>query len=183
MNNLYKKVIYIVLPFLLFISCKSTGQNTAKKEALNDKLIYAAREIMTAAGTCALITLDENNRTMVRTMDPFPPETGLTVWLGTHPKSRKVAQIKNNPKVTLYYLDSDASGYVVIHGTAQLVADQKEKEKRWKEEWKTFYPNPSEDYILIKVTPERMEIISETRGILGDPETWKPPVVVFDPEK
>ncbi|MBE0652182.1 MAG: pyridoxamine 5'-phosphate oxidase family protein, partial [Bacteroidales bacterium] len=116
-------------------------------------------------------------------MDPFLPESDFTVWFGTNPKSRKVDQIKNDPGVTLYYLDSDASGYVMIHGTAQIVNDQQEKENRWKAEWEAFYPNKTEDYLLIKVSPEWMEVISYAYGIVGDPETWEPPIVVFDSKK
>lgn len=182
MNALTRKVAYTMLSFLLLLPFGCGSQNVVQKKASDSTLIEAARAMMIAAGNCALITLDENERTAVRTMDPFPPENDLTVWFGTNPKSRKAAQIRKNPNVTLYYSDSDATGYVVIYGKAQLVTDQKEKNKRWKAEWKTFYPNQAEDYLLIKVTPERMEIISESRGILGDPVTWKPPVVVFDPE-
>jgi general stress protein 26 len=140
----------------------------------------AAREIMMAANNCALITLDEEGRPRVRLMDPFLPESDFTVWFGTNPRSRKVDQIKKNPKVTLYYQDSDATGYVMIHGTAQLVDDQKEKEKHWKAAWKDFYPNRPEGYLLIKVSPEWMEVLSVSRGITGDSSTWQPPVVLFD---
>ncbi len=147
------------------------------------KLINAAREIMTEARTCALITLDEDCHPRVRAMDPFIPESGLTVWFGTNPKSRKVDQIIKNPRVTLYYLDSDASGYVMIHGIAQIVDDQKEKDKRWKDEWESFYPNRNEGYLLIKVSPIWMEVISYTRGIVGDSITWQPPTVMFGPKQ
>ena len=165
---------------LLLISIRSFSQNTVPKDPSKLELLKAAREIMTAASTCALITLDEEDRPRVRVMDPFLPESDFTVWFGTNPKSRKVNQIKENPKVTLYYLDSDASGYVMIHGIAQLVDDKKKKEKYWKEEWEAFYPNRPERYLLIKVTPEWMEVISESRGINGDPKTWQPPVVLFE---
>ncbi len=175
-----RKPFYIIFPILLLITFKNFSQNIEQKDSINNKLINAAREIMVASGTCALITLDEKNLPMVRVMSPFLPESDFTVWFGTNPKSRKVNQIKNNPKVTLYYLDSDVSGYVVIHGTAQLVDDQKEKEKRWKVEWEAFYPNRPEGYLLIKVSPEWMEVISFKRGIVGDPTTWQPPVVLFD---
>ncbi|MDH5415425.1 MAG: pyridoxamine 5'-phosphate oxidase family protein [Flavobacteriaceae bacterium] len=138
---------------------------------------------MNTAMYCALITLDEEGRPRVRAMDPFKPEVDLTVWFGTNPNSRKVSQIKNDPRVTLYYLDNDASGYVMIHGMAQLVDDPKEKERRWKTEWKSFYPKKPEGYLLIKVIPEWMEIISTSRGIVGDKVTWKPPMVLFGLEK
>jgi len=172
--------IFLIVLILLFIPFKNFSQNIVVKDPSKVELMTAAREIMTAAGTCALITLDKEGRPRVRVMDPFNPESDFTIWFGTNPKSRKVDQIKKNPKVTLYYLDSDASGYVMIHGIAQLINGQKEKEKYWKDAWKNFYPNKPEDYLLIKVSPEWMEVISVTRGINGDPTTWKPPIVLFD---
>ncbi|MEN8124842.1 MAG: pyridoxamine 5'-phosphate oxidase family protein [Bacteroidota bacterium] len=178
--KLLKKSILIIFLILFLIPSKGFSQNIEPKDSLNNKLIKAAREIMTSAGTCALITLDKEGRPRVRVMDPFLPESDFTVWFGTNPKSRKVSQIKKNPKVTLYYLDPDDTGYVMIHGRAQIVNEQKEKGKRWKVEWEAFYPNKPEDYLLIKVSPEWMEVISYTHGIVGNPTTWKPPIVFFD---
>lgn len=179
MNQITKYIlntclIIIIIPFKIF------GQNIELNDSTKEKLIIAAREIINASRTCALITLDDEFVPMVRIMDPFPPESDFTVWFGTKSQSRKVNQIKNNPTVTLYYQDSDASGYVVIHGDAQIVDDQKEKEKRWKDEWKAFYPNDKEGYLLIKVSPKWMEVLSDPRGIVGDPGTWQTPVVIFD---
>lgn len=68
----------------------------------------------------------------------------------------------------------------MIHGIAEIVNDQKEKDKRWKAEWEAFYPNKTKDFMLIKVTPEWMEVVSYTHGILGDPVTWEPSKLVFD---
>jgi general stress protein 26 len=115
-------------------------------------------------------------------MDPFLPESDFTVWFGTNPKSRKVDQIKKDPRVTLYYLENDGAGYVMIHGKAKIVNDQKEKEKRWKVEWEAFYANRDEDFLLIKVSPEWMEVISYAHGVVGDPSTWETPSVIFDPK-
>ena len=179
MNQITKYIlnmglIIIIIPFKIF--SQSVGPNDSTKE----KLIIAAREIINASRTCALITLDDEFVPMVRIMDPFPPESDFTVWFGTKAESRKVNQIKNNPEVSLYYQDSDASGYVVIHGKAQIIDDQKEKQKRWKDAWEEFYPNNREGYLLIKVSPEWMEILSYTRSIIGDPKTWQTPIVRFD---
>ncbi len=178
--KLLRKCRYLILSILFLMPCIGVSLNITPKDSSHIKLINAAREIMTAAGTCALITLDSEGIPRVRVMSPFIPENDLTVWFGTNPKSRKVKQIKNDPRVTLYYLDSDASGYVMIHGIAQIVDDQTENGKRWKDEWEAFYPNRPEGYLLIKVSPIGMEIISYTRGIVGDPITWQPPKVLFD---
>lgn len=178
--KILRKSICFVFPILIILPFLSFGQNAEPIDFSNKKLVIAAREIMNSASTCALISLDDEGRARVRAMDPFPPEDDLTVWFGTNSKSRKVDQIKKDPRVTLYYLDSDASGYVMIYGIAELVDDQKEKEKRWKEEWKDFYPNNAENYLLIKVSPIWMEVSSTPRGIFSDTITWQPPKVVFD---
>src|SRR5210317_1635733 len=172
MNNLANFII-ITCMFLVLVPLEIHSQKIKENDPSKEKLITAAKNIMTEAGTCVLITLDAESNPMARIMDPFLPENDLTVWFGTNSKSRKVNQIKNNSTVTLYYQDSNASGYVVIHGNAQIVDDQKEKEKRWKDTWETFYPNNKEGYILIKVSPKWLEILSHPRGIMGNPKTWE----------
>lgn len=172
----FKNTLFTFFFVLLSITHGYTQQKTAKSNDL--KLINAAKEIMQSAKTCALVTIDDKGRPRIRTMDPFLPEENLVVWFGTNSSSRKVTQIQENPKVTLYYEDSDKTGYVMIHGMAKIVNDQKEKEKHWKKEWDEFYPNPK-DYLLIKVSPEWMEILSTSRNILGNPKTWEPQKVTF----
>lgn len=144
-----------------------------------DTLIATAREIMNAARYCALITLDSKGRAHARAMDPFPPDENMLVWFGTNPKSRKVAEIRRNHRVTLYYFDREGPAYVTISGLARLVNDPREKAKRWKDEWKAFYPDRGKGYLLIAFTPETLEVVSEKKGITGDAEMWTPPAVRF----
>ncbi|MEA1876994.1 MAG: pyridoxamine 5'-phosphate oxidase family protein [Bacteroidota bacterium] len=177
--NLLCKCYLLVSMVILSIPFSGFSQDTISRDSSDVKLIKAAREIMISAGNCALITLDDAGRPRARSMDAFIPESDLTVWFGTTVKSRKVNQIRNDPRVSLYYFDSDASGYVMIQGIAQLVDDPDEKEKRWKTKWEAFYPNKSEDYILIKVSPEWMEVVSYAHGIVSEKATWEPPLVVF----
>jgi general stress protein 26 len=167
---------------LLFVCCfvfNASAQQIKNTSLSKTTLIKAAKEIMISTGTCALITQDKNGVSRVRMMDPFTPEKSLTLWFGTNPKSRKIAQIKNNNNVTVYYRDKDDSGYVMIYGKAELVNDQKSKKKYWKNTWKSFYPNKKESYVLIKVIPIRMEILSPPRNIIGSTETWEPPTLLF----
>ena len=134
---------------------------------------------MVAARYCALITIDSSGRTQARTVDPFAVDENMVVWLGTNPRSRKVSAIRRNPRVTLYYFDREAQAYVTINGLAQLVNDPKAKMKWWKDEWQAFYPNRRKDYLLIRVAPEKLEVVNVSKGILGDPRSWTPPSVRF----
>ena len=142
-----------------------------------DTLIATAREIMGAARYCALITVDSKGRVHARTMDPFPPDENMLIWFGTNPKSRKVAEIRGNNRVTLYYFDRESPAYVTISGIARLVNDPAEKARRWKDEWRAFYPDREKGYLLIAVTPKELEIVNEKKGIVGDAIRWNPPTV------
>jgi len=144
-----------------------------------DELISAAREVIATARYCALITVDSKGRVHARTMDPFPPDENLVIWFGTNPKSRKVAEIRRHHRVTLYYFDRESPAYVTINGLARLVNNRAEKVRRWKDEWKAFYPDREKGYLLIAVTPKELEIVNEKKGIVGDAELWTPPTVRF----
>jgi len=168
-------------PLVLALACLATPIHGLRAQAPQprDTLLAAAREIIEAARYCGLVTLDESGAARVRTMDPFLPEADMTIWLGTNRHTRKVQQIENDPRVTLYYFSSDPVGYVTISGRAHLVDDPTEKSMRFKDGWEAFYADREADFLLIQVTPERMEVISYGRGIGGDSETWEPPVVEF----
>ena len=168
---------------LLLCTASSVFGQPKPQRWSRDTLIATAREIIETARYCALITVDTNGRTRARTMDPFPPDKDLLIGLGTNPMSRKVTEIRRNSRVVLYYFDRQDPAYVTISGVARLVDDPKEKARRWKDEWKAFYPNREKGYLLIAVTPKEMEIVSEKKGIVGDAVRWTPPKVRFGSER
>lgn len=174
-----KRIIQLTILCLIGFQGIALAQGKQPGDTTRQFLLNAAREIIQSSKKVALITQDENGTPQIRTMDPFSPEEDFTVWLATHPNTRKVQQIKNNPNVTLYYSDKNDKGYVVIHGVAELINDQKEKDTRWKSEWKNFYANRTDAYLLIKVTPNYLELINYNRGISGDTKTWQPAMVRF----
>ncbi|MBL7844352.1 MAG: pyridoxamine 5'-phosphate oxidase family protein [Cyclobacteriaceae bacterium] len=169
------KKIFLVLTLLVFLSINTFAQPS---DSVRQHLTSVAREIISRAEHCVFITVDQNRQPQARTMDPFEPEADFTIWLATNPSSRKVKQIRKNSNVTLYYYDGD-NGYVSLYGKAELVNNQQEKDKRWKTEWADFYPNRTDAYLLIRVKPSRLEIISYKNNIIGDSKTWKPEVVEF----
>jgi general stress protein 26 len=164
----------------LFIPMSVTGQTVHSAQYEKDTLIAAAKDLMTSAGYCALITLGKGGNPNVRTMDPFAPENDMIVWLGTNVNSRKVSEIKNDSRVVLYYGSHKGSGYVVVNGNAFIVDDDDSKNKYWKDKWDQFYSEKKSNYILIKVIPDKLEVVDYSRDIIGDPETWAVPVVNFD---
>src|SRR6266545_5256150 len=179
MNSINIRRTVIAGALLLCIAAVTPGTFAQQppQRLSRDALIATAREIMGAARYCALITLDSKGRTHARTMDPFPPDENMMIWFGTNPLSRKVAEIRRNNRVTVYYFDREGPAYVTISGIARLVSDPRERARRWKDEWKAFYPDREKGYLLIAVTPQELEIVSEKKGIVGDAVRWTPPTI------
>ncbi len=165
-------LILIVVPFIV------SAQDKDQPEISRDSLLTIARTIIDSARCRILITVDESGKPQARTMSPFPPEENMVIWLGTNPRSRKVKQIKNNPNVMVYYYDTKGLSYVSVAGQARIVNDPEKKTHYWKNSWTQYYPDPGKDYILIEVTPERMEICSFKYKLFWDLE-GKPAFVEF----
>ena len=176
--NSRRFIAALVFSISFFASHSTFGQATTAGTS-REQLLATAREIMTTARYAALITTGADGRINARTMDPFTPAADMVIWFGTNPKSRKVRELRRNPRVTVYYFDPVAQAYVTIQGRARLVNDPGEKARRWKDEWKAFYPDREKSYLLIAVTPERLEVINVKTGLTGDPITWDPPTVRF----
>jgi len=142
-------------------------------------VLKVAREVMQQARYCDMVTLGEDGQPQARVIDAFAPEADMTVWIATNPLSRKVAQIRKDPRVTLLYFNPNAMAYVTLVGRAVLVTDPAEKAKRWKDDWATLYKdkNRGDDYLLVKISPTRLEVSAEGLGIHNDKATWKPVVI------
>ena len=184
MKNGFQKIktTYYLIIFLLF-SITIFAQDKMETQYNRDTLITTARTMMESARYCALITLDTSGHPDTRIMDPFLPDDDMVIWLGTNLNSRKVKQIKNDSRVTLYYQAPNAAGYVVIKGQAYIVQDSLKKHTYWKKEWSRFYSEDKSEYALIKVIPENLEVIDYQHGIFGDSKTWDVPVVRFQRRK
>jgi len=173
MNTFFVKVIRYLLVLLIMPATfifSQTEQFPQQREISRDSLLTYARMIVDSAKCRVFITVDGDGKPCAREMSPFPPEDNWVIWLGTFPTSRKVKQIKNNPNVVVFYYDTKGMSYVSVSGKATLVNDHDLKEIYWKEGWKRFYPDRDKNYILIEVTPERLEVCSFKYDLLWNPE-------------
>jgi general stress protein 26 len=155
------------------------AQETPKTPPSRDSLLTVARSIIDSARIATFATLDESGAPRIRPMDPFAPDSDMTIWLGTTPNSRKVVEIAKHPTVAICYLDPRMTGYVTVYGTATLINDPKEKANRWKSEWEAFYKDRDKDYVLIRVKPTRIELLDFRLGLMADASTWRPLTIEF----
>lgn len=157
----------------------SKAQDNETNSIERDSIISAAKEIISSVRYCALITIDSTGTANVRTMNPFPPEEDMTVWMATSSVTRKYDEIKKNPNVTLYYANHAAvDGYVTITGKAVLVDDTAEKQKRKRAYWDQAFPD-WKYLILIKIIPERLEVINYKHKMNNASADWRAPYVEF----
>jgi general stress protein 26 len=171
------KLLFAAL-FALSITAPD-GNAQDQKLFERDSVIGAARDIISQQKYCSLITLDSAGYPQARTMNPFPPEEDMSVWVATNSRSQKVKEIKKNPRVCLYYANhSMATGYVALTGKAVLIDEMAEKLKRKRDYWNQAFPD-WKYLILIKVIPEKLEVINYKKGMVGETVTWSAPSVEF----
>lgn len=167
----------LVSACLLGLPAAGSSQGSPAAAPDRAKVLAAAREIMGAQQYCALTTLDEAGLPQTRTMNPFPPDEGMVVWMATNLNTRKVAEIRKDPRVALYYSNhGTAIGYVAITGRAELITDMKEVLARKRAYWDQAFPG-LKNIVLIKVVPERIDVINYKQGVVADPATWRTPFV------
>jgi general stress protein 26 len=173
-----KRTLILICSFMI-ISAIIPLELNAQSRIERDTIILAAREIMKETTYCGLATVDSTGQPQVRTMNPFPLNEELIIWFATSRASRKVREIRNNPKVCVYYADHvSAKGYVNITGTAEVLDDKELLMKMKRDYWKSI-PNWQNIFVLIKITPKTMEVINYKHGLNNDPGTFKAPSIVF----
>lgn len=161
-----------LLPMAILFAAPVVVQAQPAPEAI----LTAARTVVAQARYATLSTIDASGQPHARVVDPFGPDEPFTIWIGTNAATRKLEHIAANPRVTLLYFDAARQHYVTVTGRAIIVRDPAEKARRFKPEWKSFYKNGSagDDYVLIRVTAERLEVVAESLGMANDPITWRP---------
>ena len=155
------------------------SQAAAPTSPSRDAMVAAASDIMRLARYGTLVTVGADGQPQARIVDPFPPEADLTIWIATNPLTRKVQDIRRNPRVTLLYFNQAGAEYVTVIGTASIESDPKLKAAHWKADWASFYKDEhrGDDYVLLRVRPSRLEVSAAGRGLNNDPKTFRPLIV------
>jgi general stress protein 26 len=175
---------FIGLALLSAMALPSAAQSPPAPAPSRANIAAGAKDIIEKARYATLITIGLDGHPQARIVDPMTTDANFITWIATNPLTRKVNEIRRNPRVTLLYFDTTSSSYVTLIGRAALVTDDAEKAKHWKDEWSPFYEtrDGKRDVTLIRLTPSRLEVVSPGRGLVGDPRTWLPLSITF-PER
>ena len=141
-----------------------------------EQMLSIARAIMKEADYCFFMSHGESGEINARLMHPFEPDGEFNIWLGASPNSRKVREILRQNKVTLAFINPRSTAYVTMVGTAGLDSTAELKRKYWRSYWSDMYPGgpDTNEYVLIKVVPERLEFMNFANAALPQPFGLKP---------
>ncbi|UCG63279.1 MAG: pyridoxamine 5'-phosphate oxidase family protein [Candidatus Zixiibacteriota bacterium] len=80
-------------------------------------------------------------------------------WFSTNTSSRKIAQLKANPKGCVYYVDSEAFRGVTLTGTFEILQDKESRQRLWREGFEQYYPLGVDDpdYSVLHFTATQAE--------------------------
>jgi general stress protein 26 len=131
-------------------------------------------EVIRQPQLASLATVTEGGKPWVR----YVTVTGsddLALRFSSFLKSRKVAQIRNNPEVHLtcgVTSPESADSYLQIQGRAEVTTDEGERKAYWKEELKRYFSGPEDpNYCIVRIKPYRIEYMAP--GSM-EPEVWEP---------
>ncbi|WP_268761188.1 pyridoxamine 5'-phosphate oxidase family protein [Frankia sp. AvcI1] len=117
----------------------------------------------------------------VRLVQHLAVTDDLVVWIGTSPRSRKVADIAANPDIQVIYAVEDraAFAYLSVAATVSVVDDERERAAKWEDGLAAFFPaGPlGDDFVLLRLDPLRLELMDFTRRLHPDPFGLLPVVV------
>lgn len=144
-----------------------------------DNCLLAARDTVTNTKYCFLITNGENSWASARLVEPICDLQQFIFFIGTNPALRKVREIVACPKVTLAFGSTAEHANVVIYGTASLSTEPEMKRRYWKGAWRLFFPKGAcgDDYAVITVRAERLEVLSFRRNVIAEPFGLRPMIL------
>jgi len=118
---------------------------------LEKDLIEKIKRLISKCDVGNLTTIDKNGFPHTRALENHNPHEDFTFWFATHRSTRKVEEIRFNPKVSIYYYLIKEGGYVCIKGEAKIKTDEESKKYLWLQELQ--YPLRRQNLLFQVILP------------------------------
>lgn len=128
-------------------------------------------ELIETSKAAYLTTIDPDGFPITRAMfnlrnkEQFPEfyeffqkqDNKFAIYIGTNTSSSKVAHIKKNPKISVYFCDPDDFKGVMFGGLVEITNDKKLKNTIWLDWWTKYYVKGPDDpdYTLLVLNPKQ----------------------------
>jgi len=104
----------------------------------------------------------DGDQPRVRIVSPVV-ENDMSIWITTRSTSRKVKQLRQNPKICLAFIEPpDGDKAVTVIGEARIILDIEKKKRVWNLanfDLYEYFPNgpDSDEFCLLKIIIKRIE--------------------------
>jgi len=137
-----------------------------------ERFLAAARETIADVPYCWLATRSAEGGANARAVKSSAGAAGSDEWTRrflVRRGSRKVAEIRVAPRVTLAYQHDSGNAYVALGGTAVLIEDNAEMRAMWPSTMDALFPPgfADENMIVVRVDVDRIEV--HVRGVTREP--------------
>ena len=129
----------------------------------SEEIITAAKELIAADRPFVLATVDQDGGPQVRWMGAFMLQDPLVCYMAAGGQSRKIEQLKANPRAQLMFQDESFGRVATLSGTAEIVEDIDTKRRAWDAMpvCAKYFPGPdAPEFGLIKFVCERVELLA-----------------------
>jgi len=124
----------------------------------------------------AYLATCDGDQPRVRPVSPIV-EDDMSVWITTYSTSRKIKQLRQNPKICLAFVEQPSGDKAAtIIGEAKIVSDMAQKKRVWKLaafDLSEHFPNgpESDEFCVLRIAPKRIEWR----------ESWTGPSKIYEP--
>lgn len=79
------------------------------------------------------------------------------IWFSTNTSSKRVAQLKENPKACVYFADFEKFEGLMLTGKIDVLQDEESRKRLWRDGCEKYYPLgvSDPDYSVLKFTAEK----------------------------
>jgi general stress protein 26 len=141
-------------------------------DAQIQQFLDAARETIAAVPVCWLATRSLEGGTNARAVSSSPGSSRSDQWTRrflVRRSSRKVAEMRAAPMVTLAFQHPSGERYIALGGRATIIDDVAEMRTMWSSDLDSHFPPGFADanMIVIQVDVDRIEV--HVRGLTSEP--------------
>lgn len=153
----------------LALAYRARGLRRTRDDA--ESTLAAARATIARRSYCVLATHDGSAIDGRVVQRAGRPDESLTLWFGTSPDSRKVAQLRSDPSVTVLFLDHSRTAGVTLRGSVDIVEDPAERRRHFRSSWWAFFPDgpDGDDFVALRFVPTSVQVWDGRRGVTPPP--------------
>jgi len=149
-----------------------TGESRAQEAPTSD-IRQTCPHVMATLPACDLTTIDDEGfphttaMLNLRCAKEYPTlvelheqsSNAFTIYMTTSMQSPKMARMKGNPKVSVYFCDPGNIIGLMLGGEIEIVSDQALKNRIWQNGWTMYYPDGPEgpEYGIIRLAPRMVK--------------------------